>query len=81
MMTDGFKKELQKFDLERVIPAWDGLISKQQATLSQQNVPTMFVTKTVADREVCDLLSSKTPLLNSELKYSISYGHLSASTA
>ncbi|TFK74447.1 hypothetical protein BDN72DRAFT_55351 [Pluteus cervinus] len=51
MINVAFKKELEKLDVERVLPAWDGLISKQQATLAQQNVPTMFVTKTVVDRE------------------------------
>lgn len=43
MITDAFKKELSKFDLERVIPAWDGLVSRQQLELAQLNVPTMCV--------------------------------------
>ncbi|KAF8914147.1 hypothetical protein CPB84DRAFT_1820066 [Gymnopilus junonius] len=44
MIADAFKKELFKFDLEHVIPAWDGLASRQQLELSQLNVPTMCVT-------------------------------------
>ena len=44
MITDAFKKELAKFDKERVIPAWDGLASRQQQELAQLKVPTMCVT-------------------------------------
>ncbi|KAH9482456.1 hypothetical protein JR316_0004556 [Psilocybe cubensis] len=51
MITDAFKKEIQKFDIERVLPAWDGLISRQQLELSQMGVPTMFVTANVDDRQ------------------------------
>ncbi|KAG6813449.1 hypothetical protein H0H92_010783 [Tricholoma furcatifolium] len=51
MLQDGLKKALGKFDRERVLVAWDGLISKQQAILFQHNVPTMFSTSQPADRE------------------------------
>ncbi|KIM45936.1 hypothetical protein M413DRAFT_23744 [Hebeloma cylindrosporum] len=44
MITDAFQKEIRKFDHERVIPAWDGLVARQQAELAQAHVPTMFVT-------------------------------------
>lgn len=54
MLTDAFKKELEKFDLERVLPAWDGLISKQQSIFSQHEVPAMFTTNISADREVAN---------------------------
>ncbi|KJA24621.1 hypothetical protein HYPSUDRAFT_38689 [Hypholoma sublateritium FD-334 SS-4] len=52
MLSDAFKKEIYKFDDERVLPAWDGLISRQQGDLAQKGVPTMFVTSDVQDREV-----------------------------
>ncbi|RDB20544.1 hypothetical protein Hypma_012457 [Hypsizygus marmoreus] len=51
MLQTGFKKELDKFDRERVLLAWDGLVSKQQATLARHGVPTMYPTKDIADRE------------------------------
>jgi hypothetical protein len=52
MITDAFKKEIRKFDHERVIPAWDGLVARQQAELVQAHVPTMFVTGETANLEV-----------------------------
>ncbi|KDR83490.1 hypothetical protein GALMADRAFT_85687 [Galerina marginata CBS 339.88] len=51
MITDAFKKEIFKFDHERAIPAWDGLVSRQQLELAQIKVPTMFVTSDLKDRE------------------------------
>jgi len=51
MLSDAFKKEILKFDNERVLPAWDGLVSRQQGELAQKAVPTMFVTSDVQDRE------------------------------
>lgn len=51
-MNTAFKRELAKFDSERVLPAWDGLLSKQQTALENLGVPTMFTTTTKADREV-----------------------------
>ncbi|KAF8076009.1 hypothetical protein FPV67DRAFT_393001 [Lyophyllum atratum] len=51
MLQGGLKKELEKFDRDRVLVAWDGLISKQQTTLARHNVPTMFPTVKPADRE------------------------------
>jgi hypothetical protein len=52
MIQAAFQKELQKFDRDRALLAWDGLVSKQQTTLASQNVPSMFVTKEGTDREV-----------------------------
>jgi len=52
IISDAFKKELYQFDLERVLPAWDRLISNQQSTLALRGVPTMFTTDVAADREV-----------------------------
>ncbi|KAI9063425.1 alpha/beta-hydrolase, partial [Trametes sanguinea] len=51
-MTDSFRAELAKFDRERVLPAWDGLLTKQQAALESLGVPAMFPTTHKADREV-----------------------------
>lgn len=60
MINEAYRKEAEKFDAERVLPAWDGLVSKQQNALANQKVPTMFVTRTVADRKVC--VTSTSPL-------------------
>ncbi|KAG1820604.1 uncharacterized protein BJ212DRAFT_1266292 [Suillus subaureus] len=51
MLNDAFRKELQKFDAERVLFAWDGLLQKQQSTLEGLGVPTMFPSDLRADRE------------------------------
>ncbi|EIW62152.1 uncharacterized protein TRAVEDRAFT_115718 [Trametes versicolor FP-101664 SS1] len=50
-LTDSFRAELQRFDRERVLPAWDGLLVKQQAALEALGVPAMFPTAQAADRE------------------------------
>ena len=51
-MSDAYRKELRKFDTERVLVAWDALVAKQQTSLENMAVPAMFVTDTKADREV-----------------------------
>lgn len=51
-MIDNFRQELQKFDAERVLPAWDGLLMKQQTTLESLGVPTMFPTMTAGELQV-----------------------------
>lgn len=51
-MMDNFRRELQKFDVERVLPAWDGLLAKQQAALESLGVPTMFPTTTAGELQV-----------------------------
>ncbi|KAI0751267.1 hypothetical protein C8Q80DRAFT_562844 [Daedaleopsis nitida] len=50
-LTDSFRTELLKFDRERVLPAWDGLVTKQQAALEALGVPAMFPSMQVSDRE------------------------------
>ncbi|KAI0662947.1 hypothetical protein C8Q70DRAFT_1050652 [Cubamyces menziesii] len=50
-LTDSFRAELAKFDRERILPAWDGLLTKQQAALESLGVPAMFPTTQQADRE------------------------------
>ena len=52
MLSDSFQKELRKFDVERVLPAWDGLVRGQQARLEALKVPTMFVSNEAGDVEV-----------------------------
>ena len=52
MMSDAFRQELRKFDAQRVLPAWDGLVAKQQARLEALGVPAMFPTTSKSDREV-----------------------------
>ena len=51
-LTDSFRAELLKFDRERVLPAWDGLVTKQQAALEALGVPAMFPSTQPPDREV-----------------------------
>ena len=51
-MSDAFLRELKKFDTERALPAWDGLVRGQQARLEALKVPTMFVTNDAGDVEV-----------------------------
>lgn len=55
-MTQNFEKELQRFDKDRVLPAWDGLITRQQMILEKIGVPSMFVTNEKVDREVSIIL-------------------------
>lgn len=52
MLNDAYKKDLKKFDMERALPAFDGLIAKQQAVLTRLNVPTMSVSDDTELREV-----------------------------
>ncbi|RPD62035.1 alpha/beta-hydrolase, partial [Lentinus tigrinus ALCF2SS1-7] len=51
-LTDSFRAELLKFDRERVLPAWDGLVTKQQVALEALGVPAMFPSTQPPDREV-----------------------------
>ncbi|KAH9970829.1 hypothetical protein BGW80DRAFT_1325523 [Lactifluus volemus] len=50
-MSDTFRTELRKFDAQRVLPAWDGLVREQQSRLEALKVPTMFVTDDADDAE------------------------------
>jgi len=50
-LTQAYRRELDKFDTQRVTAAWDGLISKQQAALESLGVPAMYVTDLTFDRE------------------------------
>lgn len=53
MMSTAFRKELHQFDVERALVAWDGMIAKQQMALEVLAVPTMFVSSSTSDMEVC----------------------------
>ncbi|KAM6495676.1 hypothetical protein JOM56_008382 [Amanita muscaria] len=44
MINNVYRKELEKFDVGRALPAFDSLVAKQQAALAELNVPTMYVT-------------------------------------
>lgn len=52
MLSDAYAQEIRKFDKERVLPAWDGLIAQQQTALEQQDVPTMFSTSQPDTRQL-----------------------------
>ncbi|KAI9507170.1 hypothetical protein F5148DRAFT_148875 [Russula earlei] len=52
LMSDAFRSELRKFDTERVLPAWDGLIRSQQARFEALKIPTMYVTNDAGPAEV-----------------------------
>lgn len=62
MLSDAYKKELKKFDTERVLVAWDGLVAKQQSALENLRVPAMFKTDISTDREVTDVIAQKRSL-------------------
>ncbi|KAJ7590766.1 alpha/beta-hydrolase [Mycena floridula] len=52
MLSDAYARELSKFDRERVLPAWDSMVTRQQEALTRLEVPTMFCTDVASDREV-----------------------------
>lgn len=52
MLVQAYERELKRFDAERVLPAWDGLVTSQQAALAQLKIPTIYPTAVKADREV-----------------------------
>ena len=62
MLSDAYEKELKRFDVERVLVAWDGLVAKQQAALENLQVPTMFKTDISTDREVSDDINYRSRL-------------------
>ncbi|KIL00457.1 hypothetical protein PAXRUDRAFT_821650 [Paxillus rubicundulus Ve08.2h10] len=51
MMNDAYRRDMQRFDAERALLAWDALIQKQQAALEGLGVPTMFPTISQANCE------------------------------
>ncbi|KAF9451997.1 hypothetical protein P691DRAFT_756746 [Macrolepiota fuliginosa MF-IS2] len=52
MLVDAHKKELRRFDRDRALPAWDSLVSRQQAKLQRLQVPTMHITSDPSVREL-----------------------------
>lgn len=50
-LTQAYRRELHKFDTQRVIVAWDALMSKQQGVLESLGVPGMFVSHLTSDTE------------------------------
>lgn len=63
-MREGFVKQLDKFNKERVFPAWDALVHRQQAKLETLGVPTMYRTDSGADRHVSSYKTMFVNLLN-----------------
>jgi hypothetical protein len=63
MLNDAFRKELLKFDAERVLFAWDGLLRKQQATLESCSAPPSVpsASSTVSQRQTTDFFNDKEP--------------------
>ncbi|KAI0049173.1 hypothetical protein FA95DRAFT_1604569 [Auriscalpium vulgare] len=51
MLSASFREEVRKFDLQRALPAWDGLVAKHQTALEVLAVPTMFRTTDKVDLE------------------------------
>ncbi|KAJ7638447.1 hypothetical protein FB45DRAFT_902903 [Roridomyces roridus] len=51
MLLQAYERELNKFDKERVLPAWDGLVTSQQGALAQLRIPAIFPTAVKNDRE------------------------------
>lgn len=49
-MSADFDKELEKYDKERVLVAWDALIERQQESLEKLGFPAMYVTSNPAER-------------------------------
>lgn len=49
-IREGFVKQLDKFNTDRVFPAWDALVLRQQGKLETLGVPTMYRTESGLDR-------------------------------
>ena len=52
MMQRAYRKELENFDRERVLSAWQALVKTQQAAMEKRAVPAMFVTTAKVDMQV-----------------------------
>jgi hypothetical protein len=50
IMSAEFDKELEKYDRERVLVAWDELVERQQESLEKLGFPAMYVTSDQAER-------------------------------
>ncbi|KAF9520756.1 hypothetical protein BS47DRAFT_1481137 [Hydnum rufescens UP504] len=50
IMSAEFDKELDKYDRERVLVAWDELVERQQESLEKLGFPAMYVTSDQAER-------------------------------
>ncbi|TFL00634.1 hypothetical protein BDV98DRAFT_107413 [Pterulicium gracile] len=51
MLNHGYADELRKFNQNRVVPAWGGLVAQQQSRLRELQVPGMVMTSSPAERE------------------------------
>lgn len=52
LLSDAIRRDMQAFELERALPAWDGLVAKHQAAMEILTVPAMFITSKPADLQV-----------------------------
>ena len=52
LLSDAIRREVQTFEIERALPAWDGLVARHQAAMEVLTVPAMFVTSKSADLQV-----------------------------
>lgn len=50
LRTD-FDTELKRFDSNRVLPAWDALVARQQSAMEKLHVPTVYETTQATERE------------------------------
>ncbi|KAJ3760495.1 hypothetical protein EV360DRAFT_39717 [Lentinula raphanica] len=55
MLSAALVKELKQFDLERALPAWDGLVLKQEERLAQLGLPDTLFKAEVSERKVSTL--------------------------
>ena len=51
-MRDAFVKQLDNFNTDRVFPAWDAMMHRQQSALESLGVPAMYKTEYGSDRHV-----------------------------
>ncbi|KAJ3820965.1 hypothetical protein F5880DRAFT_890861 [Lentinula raphanica] len=51
MLSAALVKELKQFDLERALPAWDGLVLKQEERLAQLGLPDTLFKAEVSERK------------------------------
>ena len=56
MMQRAYRKDLENFDRERVLSAWQALVKTQQAAMEKRGVPAMFVTIAKVDLQVSTVL-------------------------
>lgn len=56
MMQRAYRKDLENFDRERVLSAWQALVKTQQVAMEKRAIPVMFVTTAKVDLQVSTVL-------------------------